>query len=446
MTQATQRSEALIILRLLHDVQYPSSPSSFDSLVDTLAPSHFTNALLAAAYQATLSAYAAASPENRTPTIAEVLTRLEADGQSPADLKRVQDFANRAKDVRAPDVQQATRQLLGAAIMATARDGFKRFNRTDPSKAQGAAAALAELLLTTAEEQGAQQSRADLILHDFWAKGYTPPVSTGIVPLDQALALDDKLGGFKKGELWVIGAPSSHGKSSCAVHLAAEQVRQNRGVVIHSFEMSRERLLLRMLANLGPVPYSVAVNPTLITSPDEDQAVHAAVEKMGMLVRIYDRQCSIAELGQRIRRHKVEFGDNCILHIIDHFGHFDSGADWRDSRKAIYSLAELAVRHQISLVVFSQVDRATQKQLEEKNRVEGGGSFYGTSAPFQAADVVVFLCKHNGLLSDGSGYDETMRNVACFQVDKVRDKGSQVAHFGVAYSPRFYSYGLEVEI
>ena len=440
----TNRAEALILLRLLHDLQHPSSPSSFNSLVDTVAPSHFNNALLAAAYQATLSAYAAASPENRTPTIAEILTRMESDGQTPASLQRVQDFANRARGVRAPNVQRATQQLLGAAIMATARDGFRRFNQTDPIKAPGAAAALAELLLTTAEQQGAQQSRADLILQDFWSKGYVPPVSTGIVPLDRALSLDDKLGGFKKGELWMVGAPSGHGKSSCAVHLAAEQVRQNHGVVIHSFEMSRERLLLRMVANLGAVPYSVAVNPALITSPDEDEAVHSAVEKMGMLVRIYDRQCSMAELGQRIRRHKVEFGDNCILHIIDHFGHVDLGGDWRDSRKAIYSLAEMTVRHQITLLVFSQVDRATQKQLEESNRVVGGGSFYGTSAPFQAADVVAFLCLHNGLLPDGSGYDDTMRNVSCFQVVKVRDKGMGIAYFCLRYDKRHHCYGQEV--
>ena len=440
----TNRSEALIVLRLLHDLQHPSSPSCFQELVDAVSPAHFTNALLGAAYQATLSAYAAASPEDRTPTIVEVIARLEADGQTPADLQRVQGFAAKAGGVRAPDVRQAIRQLLGAAIMATARDGFKRFNRTDPTNAHRAAAGLAELLLTTAEQQGAQQSRADLILHDFWAKGYVPPVSTGIVPLDQALSLDDKLGGFKKGELWVIGAASGHGKSSLAVHLAAEQVRQNHGVVIHSFEMSRERLLLRMLSNLGPVPYSVAVNPALITSPDEDAAVHAAVEKMGMLVRIYDRQCSMAELGQRIRRHRVEFGDNCILHIIDHFGHVDLGGDWRDSRKAIYTLAEMAVRHHISLVVFSQVDRATQKQLEESNRVVGGGSFYGTSSPFQAADVVMFLCLHNGLLPDGSGYDDTMRNVSCFQVVKVRDKGMGIAYFKLRYRKRFHSYGAEV--
>jgi len=440
----TNRAEALVVLRLLHDLQHPSSPSSFDSLVDTIAPSHFQKPLLRAAYRTILSAYASASPENRTPTMAEVLTRLEADGQTAANLKRMQDFADRARGVRAPNVQQATRQILGAAIMATAQDGFTRFNKTDPSKAHSAAAALAELLLTTAERQGAQQSRADLILQDFWSKGYVPPVSTGIAPLDQALSLDDKLGGFKKGELWVIGAPSGMGKSSLTCHLAAEQVRQNHGVVIHSFEMSRERLLLRMLANLGPVPYSVAVNPALITSPDEDTAVHEAVEKMGMLVRIYDRQCSMAELGQRIRRHAVEFGDNCILHIIDHFGHVDLGGDWRDSRKAIYALAEMTVRHHINLVVFSQVDRATQKQLEESNRVVGGGSFYGTSAPFQAADVVIFLCRHNGLLEDGSGYDDSKRNVAVFQVDKVRDKGLQVARFEIAYNPRFYAYGQEV--
>lgn len=440
----TNRAEALIVLRLLHDLQHPSFPSSFQELVDKLAPSHFTNALLGAVYKATLSAYAAAAPENRIPTVDEVITRLESVGQTPASLHRVQDFAARAKEVRAPDVRQAVRQLLGAAIMATARDGFRRFNRTDPANAHRAAAGLAELLLTTAEQQGAQQSRADLILHDFWAKGYIPPVSTGVAPLDRALSLDDKLGGFQKGELWVIGAASGHGKSSLAVHLAAEQVRQNHGVVIHSFEMSRERLLLRMVANLGLVPYSVAVNPALITSPEEDEAVHSAVEKMGMLVRIYDQQCTMSELGQRIRRHKVEFGNNCILHIIDHFGHVDLGSDWRDSRKAIYSLAEMTVRHQITLLVFSQVDRATQKQLEETNRVVGSGSFYGTSAPFQAADVVAFLCLHNGLFADGSGYDDTMRNVSCFQIAKVRDKGMGVAYFMLRYDKRFHSYGQEV--
>ncbi len=784
----TRQAESVIVARLLRDMQHGET-GAMSVLVDDMGvvPAHFRDPLMSQFYGAAVSVYGAAAPSATPPALSNVFAVMEERGTDAGGIAKLQDVARVSYNISVPDVTQPARRLIGAALLDVAADGWHAFQQqADASKAEQSIAGFAEYLLAAAERQGAQTSRADLVLREFWARGFEPPTSTGIRALDRAVAPDNKLGGFQKGYVWVIGAPSGHGKcfgkgerilmfdgsvkcvedivvgdklmgpdsrprivtnlmrghgqlwtvqaahcrpyvvnsehvlalidsttgntvnlpvlvyqyqanwsrrilkgyhtavdwpetklpiepymlgiwigdgttakpdittmepeivgylndyaerhglkvrkhtkpsnkastygfsgahddsgrrrpnsllaglrslgllgnkygiprcylcnsrknrmellagiidtdgtynakyayngitictkekglardyaflarslgfnssitekpmtikegdnriyynvlvngplyliptrtarkqavaydpnrnplyhtilsikecrwddyygfsvegpdqlfllddltvthnSSCAVHFVAEQVRQNNGVVLHSFEMPRERLLLRMLCNLACVPMSAAQNPASATEEEYD-AIQRAVEQMGGLVRIYDKQCDLAELAQRIRRHRIEFGKEGLLHVIDHFGHIDIGTDWRDSRKAIYELVEMTKRHSICLVVFSQVSTETQKQLEAKNRVEGGGKLYGTTAPYQAADVLLYMCRHNGL-NDGGNYElNRFRDVTCIQVEKVRDRGLQVAYIMLRYNPLHYCYGEEVK-
>ncbi|WP_163555381.1 replicative DNA helicase [Helicobacter suis] len=62
--------------------------------------------------------------------------------------------------------------------------------------------------------------------------------------------LNDYTGGFQPGDLIVIGARPSMGKTSLVLNIAKTTLNHNQGVAIFSMEMGAEQLMMRLLSNL----------------------------------------------------------------------------------------------------------------------------------------------------------------------------------------------------
>ena len=73
-------------------------------------------------------------------------------------------------------------------------------------------------------------------------------------------SLDKATGGAKPGELWVIGACSSHGKTTMATQIAINAARQGKHVGFFSFEMNRETLLMYHASREVGIDYNDIVN------------------------------------------------------------------------------------------------------------------------------------------------------------------------------------------
>lgn len=59
---------------------------------------------------------------------------------------------------------------------------------------------------------------------------------------------DDKLGGFKRGDMIIVAARPSMGKTAIALNFAQNVAKKNRHVAIFSLEMSKEQLTDRLIA------------------------------------------------------------------------------------------------------------------------------------------------------------------------------------------------------
>jgi replicative DNA helicase len=76
------------------------------------------------------------------------------------------------------------------------------------------------------------------------ARGETTEIKTGL------FALDDIIGGLGKSELITLFAFSSVGKTTLALQMAINAMKQNKKVLFFSLEMSEEQLIERLNANL----------------------------------------------------------------------------------------------------------------------------------------------------------------------------------------------------
>lgn len=85
--------------------------------------------------------------------------------------------------------------------------------------------------------------------------GDIPGYSTGLPQLDQIC------GGMKGGELWVMGAKPSRGKSVLIIQFACEFLLKGLPVALFSIEMTTNEIIGRIICYLSRVDYGVITQP-----------------------------------------------------------------------------------------------------------------------------------------------------------------------------------------
>src|SRR5699024_4805262 len=87
-------------------------------------------------------------------------------------------------------------------------------------------------------------------------------------------SFDRLTGGLQRGDLIILAARPSVGKTAFALNLAAGHCKQGRNSLIFSLEMARNQRLKRMISTEGMVNISKWRDiPNLITADDYEKAI-----------------------------------------------------------------------------------------------------------------------------------------------------------------------------
>jgi replicative DNA helicase len=170
--------------------------------------------------------------------------------------------------------------------------------------------------------------------------------------------LDDALGGFHGGQMVVLMARTSRGKSSMAFQVASAAAEQDRTPVIWTMEMSREecfRCLIQQISGVWPGRRSVTF--------EERREVASAGAQLNEKPIFFDSSSrTVAQFVAGVRRlgAKAKVG----LAVVDHLQLIRGGSaknraqEVSDNSRA---LKNAAMDLDIPFMVLSQVDRASVK-------------------------------------------------------------------------------------
>ncbi len=137
--------------------------------------------------------------------------------------------------------------------------------------------------------------------------GDIPGLSTGID------CLDEMTGGMRKGELWVIGAKTSRGKSVLMLQIAAAVLQAKKRVAVFSLEMSADEIVGRLISCGGRIPINQILNPRSVSKYYQDQIATKAKElsTTGLLI------CDKADLSiETISGHCQRLSDTGGLDLV----------------------------------------------------------------------------------------------------------------------------------
>ncbi len=238
------------------------------------------------------------------------------------------------------------------------------------------------------------------------ADGETDAIATGLLDLDKLTGE-----GGRRGELWVIGARPSMGKTAFVLSLSRSVGIKHRALMLTQ-EDSLMSLTQRHVAAAG------RVNLAWLRSPKNapDAMWHGVVQGVGELMPLHlsmDDQGSLklADVRRKVQQVKRRHGD-CAMVVIDYLQLMDGERDNRNQSlgELANGLKAMAKDMNVWVVLLSQLNREADKRkgppqmsdLRDSGDIEGAADLIGllhreymcTHKEADKFEAKLHVCKH----------------------------------------------------
>ncbi len=211
--------------------------------------------------------------------------------------------------------------------------------------------------------------------------------------------LDEMTSGLQKGELIIVAARPSMGKTAFAINMAQNAaVNHNATVAVFSLEMSKESLLRRMLASQAWVDQR-ALQTGFIRREDHDRLVRGLEQLVESRLFIDDTAgISLAEMRAKARRLKQNVGGLDLV-VVDYLQLMSAtlpsagGKRYENRTQEVSAISRglkaLAKELHVPVVALSQLSRASERRGDDKRPMLSDLRESGSIE--QDADVVAFI-------------------------------------------------------
>lgn len=259
---------------------------------------------------------------------------------------------------------------------------------------------------------------------------------TGIADLDKFT------GGLHKGEVTIIAARPSVGKTALAVQIALQVAKKGKAVQIFSREMSQIQLGTRLIANLGKID-GQRMRTGHIRDEDWLNIVHTQGELSNLPLYINDESSTMPDV-RAICAEKKRKGLDLV--IIDYMQLIDphKRSDTREREVAEISRAikKLTLEFEIPIIALSQLNRSTANKRPTLDTLRESGAIE------QDADNVILLHKpdENDVPNEDLSLYRTLKSAGRDYVEVIigKQRNGPTGMFTMSYNPRYMEFiGIE---
>jgi replicative DNA helicase len=250
-------------------------------------------------------------------------------------------------------------------------------------------------------------------------KGAVSGVPTGFYDLDNLLT------GLHGGELILIGARPSMGKTSFAINIASYAAHKGKTVAVFSLEMPREQIAMRMLCGDARVNMQAVRSGTL-----KDEEWLRLAKSLGPLANspVYiDDSAGVtpSQIRSRCRRLMMEKGLDLI--VIDYLQLMTADGKTENRQLEVSEISRrlkaLALELKVPLIACAQLSRANTQRAVKKPMLS---DLRDSGSIEQDADVCMFLHRE-------SYYDDTIEDKNTAEVILAKQRNGPLGTIKLAW-------------
>ena len=220
----------------------------------------------------------------------------------------------------------------------------------------------------------------------FRSKSDITGVSTGLSELDE------RTSGWQNGELIILAARPSMGKTALALNFVEAGIfTQEKPVMVFSLEMPSDSLVMRMLSSVGRIDQGKIRNGQL--TEEDWPKLATAVQKMKGAPLFIDDTAGLSpqDMRARIRRTVREHGEPGLI-MVDYLQLMQiAGASegrTQEISEISRSLKALAKEYNCPVIALSQLNRGVEQR---PNKRPMNSDLRESGAIEQDADVILFI-------------------------------------------------------
>ncbi len=238
----------------------------------------------------------------------------------------------------------------------------------------------------------------------FEHKSFITGISTGFVEIDKMTR------GFQRGDLIIVAARPSMGKTSLVLNIAQHVATNNQIAGFFSLEMSKEQLFMRMLASEAKID-NYRLMSGQIGQKEYGNITHALETLSDAHLYIDDTAgAGVLEMRAKARRLQAEQGLDLLavdyIQLMTGRGRFENRT--LELASISRSLKGLAKELNVPIVVLSQLSRAPEARSDKRPQLS---DLRESGALEQDADVVILIFreemyKHSNEPSESDGIAE----------------------------------------
>ncbi|MBR2675351.1 MAG: replicative DNA helicase [Solobacterium sp.] len=252
--------------------------------------------------------------------------------------------------------------------------------------------------------------------------------------------LDHLTHGFQRGDLVILAARPSMGKTAVALNLAmnAASIQTDGAVAIFSLEMSAESLAMRLLSARSRLPGDVLRTGRLQNNEEWNGLNEASANLKKTKIYIDDKSTiKVAEIFSKCRRLKNEQGLNMVL--IDYIQLItgNSGGRGDISRQQEVSdisrsLKALARELEVPVIALSQLSRNVESREDKRPQLS---DLRESGAIEQDADIVMLLYRKS-YYSDEAKEEAERTGSEELEINVAKHRNGATRRIYLAFEPR----------
>lgn len=184
--------------------------------------------------------------------------------------------------------------------------------------------------------------------------------------------LDQAIGGLLPGSLTIVGARTSHGKTSWTIALLLNILKNkpNTKIAFYSLEMTSQQLITKFLSEMTGIYTDRIMNGRL--SHEELYQVKVAIEKLESydIIIIEDFSSTIAQVRARLKGTIRKYGVELI--VLDYLTKIKSGGTYGTNHLDVSAVSKglqsFSLETGVPLIVLAQLSRAIATRSGQDKR------------------------------------------------------------------------------
>lgn len=245
-------------------------------------------------------------------------------------------------------------------------------------------------------------------IDDLEAKAANPNAINGVATGFRIL--DEMTGGMHPGEMIIVAARPSMGKTSFAMNIVENvAVDQNRPCAVFSLEMTADSLVQRLICSRAKINMRALMSGQFLNQGSFQQMTRAASALAGSKIFIDDTPAlSILDLRSKARRlhkmHKIELIMVDYLQLCRSTSRRAQDNRQQEIAEISSGLKALAKELSLPIIVLAQLNRGAENRTSNKPKLS---DLRESGSIEQDADVVALLFRPEYYAEDDEGRAET---------------------------------------